>query len=92
LVGATGAGKSTLLNYLASDDSNFVVFNEDGAIKTLKKSVAEIGGGVSATTLYPNMYECDLGVFLDCAGEGDTGGIIIEIINSIIKNEISKHV
>ena len=38
------------------------------------------------------MYECDLGVFLDCAGEGDTGGIIIEIINSIIKREISKHV
>jgi ABC-type lipoprotein export system ATPase subunit len=55
LVGATGAGKSTLLNYLASDDSNFVVFNEDGAIKTLRKTVAEIGG-VSATTLYPNMY------------------------------------
>jgi predicted ATPase len=67
LVGATGAGKSTLLNYLATDDTNFFIFNEDGAIKTKNKTVAEIGG-VSATTLYPNLYECDLGVFLDCAG------------------------
>ena len=75
-MGATGAGKSTLLNYIATGDDNFVVVDNNGSIKTYKKNVAEIGGE-SATTLYPNLYECEVGTFLDCAGEGDTGGILI---------------
>ena len=83
-MGATGAGKSTLLCYLDSGDDNFIVKNDDGEIITKNKSVAEIGGS-QATTLIPNILRTNFGVLLDCPGDGDTGGAIIEIINSTIK-------
>jgi hypothetical protein len=86
LVGSTGAGKSTTLNYFASGDSNFKVKNDDREITTKNNSVAEIGGQ-RATTFFPNLYiDPKLGAILDCAGEGDTRGLIIEIINAFIKS------
>ena len=92
LVGATGAGKSTTLNYFASDDSNFKVKNDDMEITTKDFSVAEIGGQ-AATTFFPNLYiDKAMGAILDCAGEGDTRGLIIEIINAFIKSEIANQI
>ena len=94
LLGATGAGKSTLLNYLTLGDSGFVILNKQHDIKLLNEtnSIAEIGKGKGSTTLFPNIITLDFGNFLDCAGEGDTSGILAETINAIVKMKISAEV
>ena len=52
----------------------------------------EIGKGEGSTTLFPNLKTTAFGNFLDCAGEGDTGGVLAEVINSIIKKKIAANV
>ena len=93
LVGPTGAGKSTLMNYLNLNDSHFIVANEKGEIQLRKpqESISVIGNGTSSTTIIPQPFKINgiNGTFLDCAGEGDTSGILAEIINSTIKKKIS---
>ena len=38
--------------------------------------MSEIGKGMGSTTLFPKMKSLEFGNFLDCAGEGDTGGVL----------------
>lgn len=94
LVGPTGAGKSTLLNYLHLGDDAFVVANYKGEIKLKNphESIANIGTGEGSTTVIPNMYKINGidGMFLDCAGDGDTSGTIGDIINAMVRNKISQ--
>jgi hypothetical protein len=92
LLGATGAGKSTLVNYLNYGDSNFVVADDQGTLKIKKDSIVEVGTGNGSTTLFPNVWKSSLGTFLDCAGEGDTSGILAEIINSFVKMRIASNI
>ena len=93
LVGATGAGKSTLLNYLQLDNDHFEISNDKGEIrlKNPQDGISLIGNGKSSTTLIPNAWKVDGidGTFLDCAGEGDTAGVLAEIMSSMVKKKIS---
>ena len=95
LLGATGAGKSTLLNYLMLEDAKFVLSEgseDDIQLSTEIDTGVEIGNGEGSTTLFPNLRLTPFGNFLDCAGEGDTGGVLAEVINSIIKRKIASNV
>ncbi len=95
LLGATGAGKSTLLNYLMLKDAKFILAEnseDDIQLSPEIKTGIEIGNGEGSTTLFPNLKTTPFGNFLDCAGEGDTGGILAEVINSIIKRKLASNV
>jgi len=92
LLGATGAGKSTLVNYLNYGDSNFIVADDEGMLQIKKESIVEVGTGNGSTTLFPNVWKSSLGTFLDCAGEGDTSGILAEIVNSFVKMRIASNI
>lgn len=95
LLGATGAGKSTLLNYLMLENAKFVLAEnseDDIQLSPEIQTGVEIGKGEGSTTLFPNLKTTPFGNFLDCAGEGDTGGVLAEVINSIIKRKIAANV
>jgi energy-coupling factor transporter ATP-binding protein EcfA2 len=95
LLGATGAGKSTLLNYLMLEDAKFILAEnseDDIQLSSEIKTDVAIGNGEGSTTLFPNLKTTPFGNFLDCAGEGDTGGILAEVINSIIKRKLASNV
>jgi len=89
MVGSTGAGKSTLLNYVNSPEN--IIVTGDSKLKA-KPSIAEIGSGKGSTTLFPNIWLSSIGNFLDCAGEGDTGGVITEVINSVFKTKVAREI
>ncbi len=98
LMGPTGSGKSTLINYLADNDLYFKLFNnKPGIFPTNDKSIAFVGKGEGSTTLAPNIWVSDSNnfqntTFIDCAGEFDSSGIIVDVINEKIKSIIAQNV
>lgn len=95
IVGPSGAGKSTLMNDLAKEKNLMIAENSSGGLM-LKAcdSVTNIGVGEGSTTLFPTAWSPThlTGIFLDCAGEGDTGGVIARAINALIKSVIASNV
>ncbi|KAM9983799.1 hypothetical protein ACTFIY_000530 [Dictyostelium cf. discoideum] len=88
LVGPTDSGKTTLTNYLELSDSDFII-NENEELKLGDNSKGfEIGDGSGSTTLIPNLKITDFGNLLDLAGDADSGGEIVDLINGLIKTNI----
>ncbi len=98
LMGPTGSGKSTLMNYLAGNDLYFRLFNDKpGIFPQIGKSIAFVGKGEGSTTLAPNIWVSNSDnfpntTFIDCAGEFDSAGIIVDVINEKIKSIIAQNV
>lgn len=97
VMGPTGVGKSTLLNYIAGNDLFFRI-NDDrpGLFPSEDNSIAYVGKGEGSTTLAPNIWGANTehfqGVtFIDCAGDFDSSGTVIEVINSKIKSVVAKN-
>jgi hypothetical protein len=77
-------------------ENNLVIsenINQELALIALQP-VTTIGIGKGSTTLFPSLLQFSelTGAFLDCAGEGDTGGVIAKAINAKIKSVISSNV
>ncbi|KAM9960537.1 hypothetical protein ACTFIW_009679 [Dictyostelium discoideum] len=88
LVGPTGSGKTTLTNYLELLDSDFIINeNEELKLGDISKGF-EIGDGSGSTTLIPNLKITDFGNLLDLAGDADSGGEIVDLVNGLIKSNI----
>jgi hypothetical protein len=91
LIGPTGAGKSTLVNYIAGKE---LFCHGRGDLIRVEDPIAAVGYGSVSTTLFPNILSSNIpgfeGVtFIDCAGDFDTHGIVLEVINSMIKRTIA---
>ncbi len=98
VMGPTGAGKSTLINYLAGKELFFQLKNyKPGIFPKEENEIAYIGRGGGSTTLTPNIWHANTSdfadvTFIDCAGDFDSSGTIVEIINSKIKTIIAQNV
>jgi energy-coupling factor transporter ATP-binding protein EcfA2 len=95
IVGPSGAGKSTLMNDLAKENNLIIAENSNGELMLkARDSITAIGLGEGSTTLFPTAWSPThlTGIFLDCAGEGDTGGVIARAINALIKSVIASNV
>ncbi|EAL72254.1 hypothetical protein DDB_G0269808 [Dictyostelium discoideum AX4] len=88
LVGPTGSGKTTLTNYFELLDSDFII-NENEELKLGENSKGfEIGDGSGSKTLITNLKITNFGNLLDLAGDADSGGEIVDLINGLIKSNI----
>ncbi|KAL4472076.1 hypothetical protein ABPG72_001074 [Tetrahymena utriculariae] len=95
LVGPSGAGKSSMMNHLAGEDNLIIKQNLNGELMLeAVNSVTQIGVGKGSTTLFPTTWSHPnlTGSILDCAGEGDTGGVIVRAILSLIKSFLAKQI
>jgi len=97
VMGPTGAGKSTLLNYIAGKDLFLKIHDYiPGIFPAEGNSIAYVGKGGESTTLAPNIWKANTehfqGVtFIDCAGDFDSAGTVIEIVNSKIKSVVAQN-
>jgi GTPase SAR1 family protein len=93
LMGPTGVGKSTLVNYIAGRKM-IVRENRSGFALYPEHPITQVGQGSNSTTLLPNVWSADISgfeevSFVDCAGDFDTSGVVIETLNAMIKQEIA---
>jgi hypothetical protein len=93
LMGPTGVGKSTLVNYIAGRKM-IVRENPSGFALYPEHPITQVGQGNGSTTLLPNVWSADISgfeevSFVDCAGDFDTSGVVIETINAMIKQKIA---
>ena len=98
IMGPTGVGKSTLINYISDKPLYFKIYNDKpGIFPQDNASIAYVGHGEGSTTLAPNIWQPSTGhfmdtTFIDCAGDFDSAGTVIEVINSKIKATVAKNV
>lgn len=95
LMGPTGVGKSTLVNFIAGQTLYYERLEGRRVLRPLQP-IVRVGNGRGSTTLIPNIWESTIPgledvIFIDCAGEFDASGVVLEVINSYIKSSFARN-